>query len=343
MMQRIIALWRSLPPSFWMLWLGTLINRLGGFIVFFLAIYLTDDRHMPVEVTGVIVGLWGLGGLIGSPIGGWLADRWGRRPTMIVSMVTGTLSLLAMSQAVGPWALGAGALFFGWTTSLYRPAMSAAVADLVAPEKRVRAYGLIYWAANLGFSGASVLGGLLAKAGFFWYLVVDALTLLVFGLIIWVKVPETRPTGPAKVAVAFGNPYGDRLFMGLVGVTFLIATVFCQNLSTLPVEMRRDGISPAHFGALMAINGILIVLLQPVAIKWPVDRRGIYQGAYSVSWTLANAVAPALGGWMMARFGSLGLWGGCLMWGVLAALGSVVLTHRFQHRARELRELTVPS
>ena len=38
-------LYASLPPTYWTIFLGTLVNRMGGFVVPFLAIYLTRERH----------------------------------------------------------------------------------------------------------------------------------------------------------------------------------------------------------------------------------------------------------------------------------------------------------
>ena len=43
---------------------------------------------------------------------------------------------------------------------MYRPVVSATIADVVSSEARPRAYGLIYWAVNLGASIAR--GDLLA-------------------------------------------------------------------------------------------------------------------------------------------------------------------------------------
>jgi len=51
------------------------------------------------------------------------------------------------------------------------------------------------------------------------------------------------------------------LFLGL---SFLFAVVFMQNATTLPLNMALNGISKSTFGAILAVNGVLIVLIQPV-------------------------------------------------------------------------------
>ncbi|MBN1450950.1 MAG: hypothetical protein JW963_08050 [Anaerolineales bacterium] len=41
---RFKSLTEGLPPTYWLLWTGTLINRLGGFVIPFLTLYLTSQR-----------------------------------------------------------------------------------------------------------------------------------------------------------------------------------------------------------------------------------------------------------------------------------------------------------
>lgn len=71
----------GLPRQFWWLWTSTLINRLGGFVLTFMALYLTTERHFSASYAGLVAALIGLGGMIASLLGGVLADRIGRRPT----------------------------------------------------------------------------------------------------------------------------------------------------------------------------------------------------------------------------------------------------------------------
>lgn len=75
----------GLPRTFWYLWTGTLVNRLGSFVLIFLAIYLTQERGFDELAAGLVLSLWGVGGAVGTTLGGMLADRWGRRPTLLTS------------------------------------------------------------------------------------------------------------------------------------------------------------------------------------------------------------------------------------------------------------------
>ena len=56
----------GLPRTFWFLWTGTLINRLGAFVVIFLAIYLTASAGFSQSQAGLVLGLYGVGGAVGT-------------------------------------------------------------------------------------------------------------------------------------------------------------------------------------------------------------------------------------------------------------------------------------
>jgi ABC-type dipeptide/oligopeptide/nickel transport system permease subunit len=112
----------GLPRTYWILWTGALINRLGGFVMPLLALYLTGERGLSVEQAGLVVSLYGAGALLSGPVGGALADRWGRRSTLVLALVgwpsvaRGVRGILAVERTAeyaeaarasgaGPWQL----------------------------------------------------------------------------------------------------------------------------------------------------------------------------------------------------------------------------------------------
>jgi MFS family permease len=244
-----------------------LVNRLGGFLFTFLAIYLTETRGYSIQAAGLYVALYGAGSLLAGPLGGVLADSLGRRPTMLISACLGALAMLQLGIARDPWHLAEATLLLGLVNDLGRPARQAAVADLVPSADRARAYGLLYWAVNLGFAGASILAGLLSKVSPWLLFVADAATTLVFGAVVFFLVPETRPERPPEQMsqkTDLTAPYRDTVFTAFVLTQLLLAFVFFQDSSTLPLDMTGHGLTMAQYGRLNAVNGILIVLLQPL-------------------------------------------------------------------------------
>lgn len=66
----------------------------------FLVIYLTT-RGYEGTIIGFTLGAYGAGGLCAGAIGGYLADKIGRKPTMLISCAGSAGFMLLSSQANG--------------------------------------------------------------------------------------------------------------------------------------------------------------------------------------------------------------------------------------------------
>src|SRR4051812_41209426 len=76
----------GLPPAFWALWVGTLVNRLGAFVSPFPSLSLPGPRGSPIALAGLVLTVLGVGLGISQPLGGILADRYGRRRTLVLGL-----------------------------------------------------------------------------------------------------------------------------------------------------------------------------------------------------------------------------------------------------------------
>jgi MFS family permease len=212
----------------------------------------------------VVVSLLGAGTLCAGPLGGFLADHLGRRRTLVFALVSGALAMLHLSVARSVGHIAGAAFLLGVFGELYRPAVSAAIADLVEEKDRVLAYGNLYWAVNLGFAVGSSMGGFLALRGWSLLFYGDALTTLGYAAIVFWKVPETRPPRLARDgAPSLFVPLADKRFAVFVLLSGCNWMIFHQCFITLPIDLRAHGLLPQTYGVLIAENGLLIVLLQP--------------------------------------------------------------------------------
>jgi MFS family permease len=258
----------GLPRAFWALWAGSFVNRLGTMVEPFLAFYLTGVRGFSLAATGAVLALFGLGSVVSQMLGGMLADRIGRRATLAGGMLSTAAAMLALGYVTTTPVVVVVVFVLGVTIDMYRPASQALVADLIAPADRPRAYGLLFWAINLGFAVAMVLGGTLSRAGFSWLFWVDAATCAVYAVLIWRAVPETRVRRADREPGGFADVLRDRVAVASVLIVFGYAFVYLQAYSTLPLAMGRAGLRPQAYGLAMAVNGIGIVIIQPVIVGW---------------------------------------------------------------------------
>jgi MFS family permease len=257
----------GLPSAYWSLWLGTLINRAGSFVIIYLAIYLTTVRGFQPSQAGLVMGLWAAGGAVGTVLGGMAADRIGRRPTLLFGHFAGAAVLVALAFTHSYWMIAVLVFGYGLCAESARPAFSAMMADIVPAADRLRAFTLNYWAVNLGFALAATLAGLAARVDPHLLFLADAATTLVAAVLLLVKVGETRPARTAPAVVSTATPargalrtvLADRVFLIFLGLNLLISFVFMQHLSTLPIAMAADGLPTETFGLVIALNGVLIV------------------------------------------------------------------------------------
>jgi MFS family permease len=309
----------GLSRTYWTLWAGMLLNRLGGTVFFLLGLYLTRERGLSPELAGLAISLYAVGGLPAGPVGGALADRFGRRTTLLVGTTCAGALMLALGFARSLGAIFVIAPLLGFFTDACRPPLQAAVADVVPIQDRSRAYGLLYWAINLGFAGASVLGGALAEHHFAALFVVDAITTFAYGAVVFFGVPETKPThavrtGPvARPWSGLVEPFHDAPFVKFVLIQVLLFLAFTQVIVALPLDMRARGLSLQAIGWLLGLNGLYIVLAQPVALR-------LVRKRSHAEWLIVGCLFTGLGlGATAFASGALGY----ALSGVLWTLGEV--------------------
>lgn len=265
----------GLPREFWWLWTSTLVNRLGAFVATFMALYLTLDRGYSASYAGLVASLHGLGGVVSSLGGGVMADRLGRRPTLLIAQSATAASVALLGFVRDPVAIAAVAFLVGLAANASRPAVQAMMADIVRPEDRVRAFSLNYWAINLGFAVSSMAAGFIAEVSYRAGFLIEAGMTAACAAVVFAKLPESRPAPVAKEAAAdisLGTVLRDRRYMAVVGLSFLIALVFQQGAVGLPVAMGTAGFSAADYGMAIAVNGVLIVALQIPLTRFIEDR-----------------------------------------------------------------------
>ena len=270
---RFAAVAAVAPRTYWLVWWGTLVNRLGGFVIPLLTIYLISVRGVSASEAGGVVAAFGVGAICSSIAGGYLADHLGRKATLLISLFGGAAAMPVLGLARELPAITVMVGVVGFFTELYRPAVNAFVADVVPPLQRVQAYGLIHWVINVGFAVAAVLGGLLADVDFTLLFFADAATTAIYGVIVAIGIPETRPARVARSAETRPSRpwFTDREMVVYMAITFGVALLPSQTVA-LSAHMTYQGFSPAAYGGVIAVNGVIVIALQPVIAAWNARR-----------------------------------------------------------------------
>ena len=257
----------GLSPHMWWLALVMFVNRAGTMVLPFMTVYLREEMHYSIASAGWEIAFFGGGAILGNFIGGKLTDRIGFYPIQFWSLfLNGVLFIvLGWMQTFGQ--IAACMFTIGMVGESFRPANAAAIAHYSLPGNRTRSYSLNRLAINLGFSIGPAIGGLLSYHALFW---VDGITCMLAALLLRVALPTTvriheHPIGDTKRMSS--SVWRDKVYMRFIFFVFVSALCFLQMFSLLPVFYKEQlDFSKPLVGALLALNGLIIVIIEMVLV-----------------------------------------------------------------------------
>ena len=264
---------RALPRPFWLLLGGMFINRFGTFVMPFLIIFLWRQGHSLTKAS-FAVSAFGVGAFCGSILGGWLADRVGRKHTIALGAFAAAAFYMLLYFAQGVPAVMVCAALAGLAGGTFPPACSALLTDVIPEELRVRAWSALRVALNAGFACGAAAAGFLAKVSFFWLFFGDALTSAAFGIVALVALPhgQRARSHEAPWHEALAHIRGNRAFCLTFAGALCAALIFSQfgtsysahvvgmDLSWKVFGFQLSG--ETIYGLLIGWNGLLVMLIE---------------------------------------------------------------------------------
>ena len=265
---RYINNFKGFTREIWILAIITFINRAGTMVLPFLSKYLKENLHFSYSEVGWIMVSFGFGSMLGSWLGGKLADKIGFYRVMIFSLFTSGIGFLILQFVTSFVGLCIGMFSIMVLADMFRPAMFVSLGAYAKPENRTRALTLVRLAVNLGFAAGPALGGLIIMGmgykGLFW---VDGFTCIIAISIFALLVKEKEKSSiisdatPGKSEVV--SVFKDKIFWIFLFVSFVTAMIFFQLFTTLPLyHHERFSLTEFQTGLLMTLNGLLIFALE---------------------------------------------------------------------------------
>jgi MFS family permease len=260
------------PRTFWMLIFSVFIDHMGAAMLYpFLALYVTSHFKVGMTQAGQLFAIFSVSAIIGSMIGGAMADKFGRKKVILFGMVASASSSLLMGFVDDIRWFYLIAAFMGVLANCGSPAQNAMVGDLLPQEKQASGFGMIRVAFNISFAFGPLIGGYLAGINFLYIFLFDAFISYVTAVFFLIFIPETRPAQTKHQASlsllmtfrGYGEVLRNHLFLLLIAALVLIQIVYEQLNTTLPVFLRDvHGVQTSQFGILLSINAAMVVLLQ---------------------------------------------------------------------------------
>ena len=295
---------------------GRLINVFGSGLVYpFATIHFHLQLGIPLSVVGLGLLANNVATATGTAVGGYLADRYGRRPVMVGSMALSALTLAAYALVTTGAGFVAVATAAGLTTGLYAPASQAMIADLTDAGERERGYGLLKVASNVGFGSGFVVGGVLYEFASTAVFVADGLTSAIVAVVLLAALPRVHD---GRAAATLSESVGDwgraitqRRLVALACLNVGFAVMYAQMQATVPVVASETlGLTSAEIGTLYVLNPLVLVVFQMPVLSAVGDwrrTRGLvastaFWGVSFLAIVLVDAVPTLLGTGLVGAF-----------------------------------------
>ena len=264
--------YKEYPGSFRVLVLATFIDRLGSFLLFpFFALYITARFSVGMTQVGLLFTILSAGSIVGSMIGGALADKFGRRLLILFGLVVSGIGSIFMGIIDDLFAFYILAAVLGILGDFGGPARQAMVVDLLGKEKQAEGFGILRVAVNLSAVIGPILGGIIVAQSYLFLFIADAVSSIITAIIVFIVIPETKPEKKddkaeetvMKTLVGYKEVLKDAQYVLFLAVSAITVLVYMQLNSTLSVFLRDVHNFPAwKFGFLLSTNALMVVVLQ---------------------------------------------------------------------------------
>lgn len=293
---------KTYPGQFWLLFTGMLVSTIGSSMIWpFLMLYVSKKLSLPMTQAASLLTINAVSGLVFAFLAGPIADRFGRKWVMVISLLGNGICYLFMSQANSYAAFAILQGLMGMFNPLYRVGADAMMADLIPTENRTEAYSLLRMSNNLGVAIGPALGGVLATQSYSLAFYMAAAGLIFYSLLVLFNAHETLPTEVSdtlkgkKLFTGYRQIFHDGAFMGFIGAYTLTQMVSSLIWTLLAVYTNENfGLPENLYGLLPTTNAIMVVLFQVLVTRVTRKHRTLPVMAVGTAFYAVSAYAISL-------------------------------------------------
>lgn len=253
------------------MFLGLVVSSTGTTMVWpFLTIYASEKLLLPMAAVTSLMTFNSISGLIASIVAGSLVDYFGRKGIMVLGVFGMAFVYLGYIFANEFWQFGLLMFLSGSFSPLYRIGTDAIVADLLPPEERAQAYGLVRMGRNIGVALGPILGGLVLSRSYNIGFISAAAALTFFGLLtlfflketLEVKKGDQRENLRDQFKVLF-QALRYKAFVRMLGSFTLMEICATLMWVILAVYIKHNhGIGEAQYSWIPTTNALMVIFLQ---------------------------------------------------------------------------------
>jgi MFS family permease len=233
--------------------------------------HFSDELDLSKTAAGVLTAAYPAGTFAGALPGGWLAARWGVKPTLLLGLAILGVTSLVFAFADDIVLLDAARFFQGVGGACMWAAGMAWLVSAAPPDRRGELIGAALGAAIVGVLFGPVLGGAATVVG--QEVVFSGVSVLAVGLAVWAWTTPGVPPEPSPGVPTMLRAMTRRDVLAGFWL-FTLPAVFAGVLEVLvPLRLDDLGASGAAVGAIFLVAAAVEATVSPVAGRLS-DRRG---------------------------------------------------------------------
>lgn len=270
------------------IFLTIFIDLLGfGIIIPLLPSFSVNVLHINEFTIGLIAGIYSLMQFLFTPVWGYLSDRYGRKPILVMSLIGSVVSNLLLAFVFSGIILSASILIlaraFAGIFAANISAAQAVISDVTSHEERTKGIGMISAAFALGFVFGPSIGGVLSQNfGYSFPVYISAALSLIAALLCIFIFKETLSKEiqlKNRLSKRKYNPFNLKIFLtalsnksyGKYMIIFFVAVFSFSNIfGTFQLfAERKEGLNmnQAEIGYIFSFMGVMGALVQIFLLK----------------------------------------------------------------------------
>ncbi len=267
------SVYKGLGSSMYALFTIRVINRFGDFVQLLLVLILTIRLGLSPKEAGIFVSASIIATMVGQMFIGMAADRWGKKPLLVLCQVMVSLSYLACALSVVlrptiiPYLILVASPFRGGTA----PLTNTLVADFSPQGRLSHSFSLLYLGTNIGVALGPMVASMLFARSLLLLFALSAVLLSLSTLLLLAKVPDKRmqeqqSKDERKTYVRI--PPILWLFF-VFGALYTLT--YGQNSFTLPLQFNSlygEVAGASRYATLMMVNAVVVLVCTTLLTAW---------------------------------------------------------------------------
>lgn len=267
---------RNTGRSMKVLLFSVLLAHLGYYMILpILPIYLKLNKALGIAEIGMVLAVSSFSFQAASVIGGFLADRIGRRTIIALGAIIRAGAFIGYALFQPFWALIVMAFMNGLGGGFNAPSTKAAIAALASDnENQTTVFSLRGIAANIGTSLAGLLAYFVLGGSSSLIFYVAAGLFVFLGIISWLYIPKNCGEKPCPIIPpkSYLQILRNKAFIVFSLVSVLIWALYTQLALAVPLRAAAILSDPSIVSLIWTINSIIVILLQAPVSAWLLNK-----------------------------------------------------------------------